>query len=669
MNIFKKWLRIIITFILCVVGFLGTCLSFNQSPEFMTGLDNKLHDWFFYAQTYEKGDSRIVVVDIDDESVKRIGQWPWDRETIALMIEKLALAKTVGLDIVFSEKDRINEFAKKHGVDVIDFDKYLADIIGEQKVVVGFVLDFNNEPDGQKDIFGDLMVNVINLDKDKSFNLEDAFPYFNAKSVLISIDAINEAAFANGFVNYIQEEDAVVRQAPLVAYYNGEVFASLTLNMLARIMNKDAIDVYIKNGQIAAIGVGDKVIKSGIQGIMSINYKGHAPNYEYISAYKLLNGEIKEDYFIDKAVLVGTSAIGLSDLRTSPLDTRFAGVEAHANMLDSMLNDDYLINKKYEALPNYLSFFTLSVLVFFALLSTKIIRIFVYLGMIFIGFITFELYSYLYKGVFYDVSYLFFEYLFFVIAGIFINYFFEYRQKEKIKGKFAAKVSDSVVEELMNSDSNMKVSKRDISIFFSDIRDFTTISEKVGDPEKLVNMLNRYMTPMSDIIMQKKGTVDKYIGDAIMAYFNAPNKVEHHADAALCSAIEQIKALKKLNEELEKEGFFEELNKIEGKHISMINIGIGINTGECIVGEMGSQSRSDYTCIGDPVNLASRIESNCKDEKANILISEFTFAKLQDPNAYELIEIKQGFKAKGKEKEVKIYKCIGYKGENISLWV
>lgn len=159
------------------------------------------------------------------------------------------------------------------------------------------------------------------------------------------------------------------------------------------------------------------------------------------------------------------------------------------------------------------------------------------------------------------MSYLLFEYLFFVIAGIFINYFFEYRQKEKIKSKFAAKVSNSVVEELMNSDSNMKVSKRNISIFFSDIRDFTTISEKVGDPEKLVNMLNRYMTPMSEIIMEKKGTVDKYIGDAIMAYFNAPNEVKNHADAALCSAIEQIRALRKLNEELTKEGFLMSLTK------------------------------------------------------------------------------------------------------------
>lgn len=668
MNILKKWLRIIVTFVMCVIGALVTCFSFNYSPDFMVGLDNKLHDWFFYAQKYEKGDSRIVVIDIDDESVKRVGQWPWDRETIARVIEGLSEAKTVGLDIVFSEKDRINEFAKAHNIDVVDYDKYLAEIIGEQKVVVGFVLDFNNKPDGKKDIFGDLMVNVINLDKDAAFDLKDAFPYFNAQSVLISIDEINEAAFANGFVNYIQEEDAVVRQAPLVAYYDGEVFASLTLNMFARMLDSDSIDVYIKNGSIAGVGVGEHIIKSGIQGIMTIKYKGHAPNYEYVSAYKLLNGEIDKSYFKGKAVLVGTSAIGLSDLRTSPLDTRFAGVEAHANMLDSMLNNDYLVNKKYETLPNYLCYITMAILFFFAFIDSKISRVAIYISLIFGGFVTFELYSYLKLGVFYDVSYLLFEYLFFVIAGIFINYFFEYRQKEKIKSKFAAKVSNSVVEELMNSDSNMKVSKRNISIFFSDIRDFTTISEKVGDPEKLVNMLNRYMTPMSEIIMEKKGTVDKYIGDAIMAYFNAPNEVKNHADAALCSAIEQIRALRKLNEELTKEGFFDELNKVEGKHISMINIGIGINTGECIVGEMGSESRSDYTCIGDPVNLASRIEGNCKDERANILISEFTLKELEDPSKYELVEIEKGFKAKGKEEEVKLYKCLGYKGEDISLW-
>ncbi len=226
-----------------------------------------------------------------------------------------------------------------------------------------------------------------------------------------------------------------------------------------------------------------------------------------------------------------------------------------------------------------------------------------------------------------------------------IYYFFETKQKELIKKKFSKKVSLAVAETLINEDTKdvLEPKEREVSIFFSDIRGFTSISEKLQNPKKVIDFLNFYMTPMAEIITKNGGTIDKFIGDAIMAYWNAPLEVKNHADMAIKSAISQIKRLKKLNIELKKLNF------------PCIDIGIGINTGLVVVGEMGSSGRSDYTIIVDSVNLASRVEGLCKTYKTNILITEFTKNSLKEEYNIEFVD---EVKVRGKKELVKIYKVV-----------
>jgi adenylate cyclase len=232
-----------------------------------------------------------------------------------------------------------------------------------------------------------------------------------------------------------------------------------------------------------------------------------------------------------------------------------------------------------------------------------------------------------------------------VVTIYLIKLFVESKQKERILDKFSTKVSDAVAQTLLKSkDVDLAGEEREITIFFSDIRNFTTISESFGDPKRLIAYLNRYMSPMSEIIIKNRGTIDKYIGDAIMAYWNAPLRVKRHADLALKTALDQLRWLEHLNRELEAEG------------LARIDIGIGIHTGLAVVGEMGSHKRSDYTIIGDSVNTASRIEGLCKEFNAKILISEDVKMQLKDEYIFERVgEIS----LKGKSSKVMIYKVLG----------
>jgi len=228
-----------------------------------------------------------------------------------------------------------------------------------------------------------------------------------------------------------------------------------------------------------------------------------------------------------------------------------------------------------------------------------------------------------------------------------LHYLFESKQKELIKNKFSKKVSKAVAESLIEQGDKdiLEAKEKEISIFFSDIRGFTSISEELANPKKLIDFLNLYMTPMTQIITNNQGTVDKFIGDAIMAYWNAPLEVQNHADKAVQSAITQIKELEKLNISL------------KDKNLPCIDIGIGINSGLAVVGEMGSQGRSDYTIIGDSVNLGSRLESLCKSYGVKIIISEYTKEKLKEEYILKKLD---KVRVKGKKEPVLIYEVLIY---------
>ncbi|MBZ7982927.1 CHASE2 domain-containing protein [Campylobacter sp. RM12647] len=667
---FKKFYSFIVLSILMIVfSFFITI----KEVGIITRLDNLTHDMFFRINAYFnhniKGDSRIAIVDIDEKSLASLGQWPWDRDILACLVYKLNSASVVGFDIYFAESDKRGEITKKmndmefNSLNIPkyhfcqrtqDTDKAFAMALSKTNSILAYAINLGSYINDTEKKLAPLSNQSIAEDNIDYSLLE------HGKNITASIEELSDNAYANGFVNSYSHLDNVIRNAFMMIYYDDgefkQLLPSLSLAMYAKYLGIDDIKAIGDNFKDIHLVLGDKdsfVVNA--HALLGLYFKGKSPHYDYISAIDVLDGTISKEFFKDKIVLIGTSVVGLNDIRSNPLDENLPGVEIHANAIDNLLNDEYLTTPKYSSeilLISLLIIIALSVsFMYFKSIILQVLWHLILLATIILG----HYYFIISKKYLLHTFELILVLAIMGVIGILINFFLESRQKEFIKAKLEKKVSKRVAEQLINTDSNVfSTSKREISVFFSDIRDFTTISENM-DASDLVNFLNKYMTPMSDIIFKYNGTVDKYIGDAVMAYFNAPNDLENHADCALQAAIEQIKALKLLNEDWGKKG------------LPYINIGIGINTGECIVGEMGSLSRSDYTCIGDGVNTASRVESSCKNYKANILISHNTLAALKDASIYEL-ELVDELKLKGKDEATKLYKCSGFKGEKLTLW-
>jgi adenylate cyclase len=461
----------------------------------------------------------------------------------------------------------------------------------------------------------------------------------------MNIKIIQEAGYSSGFFNTIPDSDGIVRSIPMVLKYENRPFPSLSLEMIRAAGGYKKIDVYYDENGVQGVVMGEMQIPTDRFGRLLINYRGPAKTFKYISAYDVYAGKVDKKDIEGKFILVGTSAAGLLDLRATPFDSVYPGVEAHANAIDNIIKGDFLYRPSWAEGANLaLILAGVAITVTLTAYASAALGSALFVAILF-SFVGFEYYMLFHEGIVLNILFPFAAMLLSFMSLSLMNYFLESRQKEFIKAKFAKKVSPAVVEDLLkHSDMNsFEIKEKFVTIFFSDIRGFTTLSEAMGSPKALIGLLNEYMTPMVDIIVESKGTVDKFIGDAIMAYWNAPNEVPNHEDAAVTAAVKQIKSLRELNEKL----------KAAGK--PTIDIGIGINTGDVTVGEMGSYGRADYTIIGDPVNLASRLEGLCKPYHAHIVISEFTKAGLK--NDYTIRELDL-VRVKGKNEPVSIYEVL-----------
>jgi adenylate cyclase len=631
-----------------VVGFIVFLLSaagYFYMPKSVQVFDDKLRDLMFVFRGAKTASKDVVIVDIDEKSLNGLGQWPWSRNKFARVIDNLTKAGVgaIGLDIVFAEADNSSpaKVLKEIGRDAKgapDYDKIAADAIAASPTILGYIFALDN--DGIKPS-GTPSVSCIVAEKNKP---EYEF-LINPYRATLNVSAIQSAGYSSGFFNTIPDSDGIVRSIPLLMRYGGVVYPALSLEMIRAISGAKKIEVYYDEIGVKGIVMGKLEIPTDRFGRLLVNYRGPAKTFKYISAIDVYQGKVAKADLEGKLVLIGTSAAGLLDLRATPFDSVYPGVEAHANALDNMINGEFLCRPSWAEGANILLILgCVAITIMLTAFAGAGVSI-VLFGLLFTGFATFEYYMLFSQGVVLNILFPIVGMLSTFVSLTLMNYFLETRQKEFIKAKFAKKVSPAVVEDLLrNPDPNtFDIKEKFVTIFFSDVRGFTTLSEVMGSPKALIGLLNEYMTPMVDIIVERKGTVDKFIGDAIMAYWNAPNEVKNHEDAAVSSAVLQIKALKVVNEKFASEGK------------PTIDIGIGINTGDVTVGEMGSNGRADYTIIGDPVNLASRLEGLCKPYHAHIVISEFTKAGLK--NDYILRELDL-VKVKGKNEPVSIFEVI-----------
>lgn len=617
---------------------------FLQNTKFMKNINNSLTDSAFLYRGYAPADKRIVIVDVDEKSLKALGQWPWSRNKIAKVLENLTAAgvSIIGLDMVFAERDSSSpiNIAKEANISIEalqDFDKILADMLRQTPTISGFTFNFEetikNEAPSSNAMF-------IEHGKTEEEHL------FKARGITTNIPILQEASYSSGSFNTLPDSDGLVRYVPLVFSYDDTIYPSLSLEMVRALLGESRVELFYDENGMSGIKMGDVEIPTDAHGRLFINYRGGAKSYRYISALDIYNNNFYTKEIEGNIVLLGTSAAGLLDLRAMPFESVYPGVEVHANAIDNLINSDII------ASPSYVRGITMSAIAVSVLVSALIITFATPLfsfGLI-VGFLMLEM-NYFYNMLFEEhllpnFAYPLYSTLITVFILTFMKVYFENRQKMMISEKFSKKVSPQVAAKLLkNAEDAFSVAEVEVTIFFSDIRDFTSISEGFENPKILIDYLNTYMSPMSQIIIDHEGTIDKYIGDAIMAYWNAPLEVENHADKALSAAIKQIAALDALNDTLSKKSYPE------------IKIGIGLHTGSAIVGEMGSEGRSDYTVIGDTINLGSRIEGLCKPYGAKILISEAT--KKQLTKKYQIREVDR-VQVKGKEEAVTIYEVLGF---------
>lgn len=624
--------------------------SYLYIPQTFFSLDNKLRDYLFNIRGELPKNDNIVIVDIDEKALKEYGQWPWSRSVVSDMIQKLtdADAGIIGLDIVFSEPDKTSPHTiaskiKEYTKPLDNYDLILQKTLMSTPTVGGYVFTLNEQTELKSPL-----IPAIFIQK----GLKDNSSLLKAEGAILNIDLLQDSFYSSGFFNIIPDDDGMIRRVPLLIRYDEMVYPSLDLEM-ARIYSAiskveiEGDEVGVKN-----IKFGNFIIPTDHAGRLIINFRGPKKHFRYISAADILNGNFDKMDISGKFVLVGTSAVGLYDLRSTPFDSAIPGIEVHANILDNILQGDFLAEPLNSVLYDIVIIWTI---IFMLVIIFSYINSWLYIPVYVVSlYVLFEMFFYmLFKmGMVLNLLFPLISFITTLILSTSLDYFLASRQREFLKRIFAKKVSKSVMHNLIkNSRENiLEAHEQNVAIFFSDIRGFTSISENIGSSQKLVALLNRYLTPIVDEISHSEGTVDKFIGDAIMAYWNAPNEVENYADKAVSSALQQIEILEDLNTDLKKE-----FNVI-------LKIGIAIHTGEVTVGEMGSLGRSDYTIIGDNVNLASRLEGLNKVYGSTIIISKDTKDLLEEEYTLRSLDI---VRVKGKQKSVEIFEVTASTDEMI----
>ena len=635
--------------------------------RFINQLENYSYDLRLNLLMPRTVDKRIVIVDIDEKSLAEQGRWPWGRNKLALMIDTLFVdynINTLGFDVVFAEKDESsglntlkmmqdtlkNDAAFASAFSAIepklDYDQIFADSLKNRKVVLGYYF----QTSGDNNRIGQLPAEIFSVDSFDSANLGFA----KATGYGANLAVLQKNAFSAGHFNPEPDEDGITRKISVFIQYQQNYYESLALAVARAYLNTPVIEA-----KFASFGVGENYaglesFKLGnkrvpVDGNIAslVPYRGAQGSFQYISASDVLNKKIPVATLKNKIVLVGTTAPGLMDLRSTPVQSNYPGVEVHANFISGILDNNL---KQRPAFTNGIEFILIilaGLLLTFTLphlnpLKASLLTLGVLGAILGINFASWQLLN-LVLPIAASLLMISFIYLLNMSYGFFV----ESRAKRQLTGLFGQYVPPDLVAEMADNPEaiNLKGESRDMTVLFSDVRGFTTISEGL-DPAQLALLMNEFLSPMTKIIHEHRGTIDKYMGDAIMAFWGAPLPDEQHAQHALNAALQMQAATVKISEQFVKKGW------------PAIKMGFGLNTGNMVVGNMGSSFRMAYTVMGDSVNLGSRLESLTKNYGVDIIVSEYVKAQVADMVYRELDTVR----VKGKDKPVTIYEPIGKLG-------
>lgn len=618
-----------------VIGFLSAVLTlfiYRQKFNFLDGVDLKLKDARFKIRKNIQPDSRVVIVAIDSKSINELGRWPWKRSVIAGLVDGLKEygAKVVALDIVFSEPSDISE------------DTILSKSIAKNgNVILGYFFRDEQEDTNPE------AISQIESSKIKLVKIAEgvtSVPLPQSSFVETDIPLIGRGALDFGFFNIVPEPDGPVRRSNLLMLYNGEIYPSLALKALRHYTGREII-LEIAPFGISSMRLGQKFIPLDESGRLAVNYYGKSGTITTISAVDVIKRRLKNEELKDRIAFVGATEVGIYDMRATPVESAFPGVEIHATVVSNALQERFILRDTRIIAIEILcmALFPLILAFLLGLLRNSFFGMVIFIltagSYVFFNYSLFNIYSI-------DMSLLYplaSTAMAFIGSEAYRNLVVE-KKNRYLKKAFSSYVSPELVTEIIKNPDRLALggAKKEITVFFSDIRGFTGISEKLA-PDMLVLLLNEYLGPMTRVVLKNKGTLDKYIGDAIMAIYNAPLDVPGHPEKACQTAIEMIKELKEVN------------NSFKEKGLPSLDIGIGINTGFAVVGNMGADMRFDYTAIGDTVNLASRLEGQNKYYGTHIILSEFTAEKVKGKFLIREIDL---LRVVGREKPSAVFELM-----------
>lgn len=605
-----------------------------MNVNFFEVLEDKTLDVQFKLRGTVKPGPETVIATIDERSIKNLGRFPWPRSTWGRVVDRLTEegAKVIVFDVFFSEPET-----------VASDDLFQRAIMQSGRVVLPMVFDFAEGGDKETGFTDQKLDFLLPSAYMAMKNTDQSFGAPTAKMVLPTLLRFSTYAKTLAHINMSPDVDGTLRWEMLAIEYQGDYYAPIGLQ--AARLYRDTPPEKMALDFSGDVQVGDTVIPTDEFGRMLINYRGPNRTFPMYSISDLLDRTLPAGTFKDKIVLIGATAIGIYDLRVTPFSTNMAGIEKHASVVDNILRGDFL--RKVPDLDIPLIFaFTLILGILIPRLGAKAgAALFI---LLFAGYSVFVYSLFVSKGIWfsyiYPASALFFGYT----SQTAYRFFTEERRARDIRKMFSSYVSKRIVDELIRDPSKAKLGgdRKEISVLFSDIRGFTSFSEK-HRPEEVVMQLNEYLGAMTNIVFEYDGTLDKFVGDAVMAFWGAPLDQADHAERACKCSLTMIEKLQELQKKWESEGKY------------VIDIGVGINTGDMIVGNMGAEGKKmDFTVIGDNVNLGARLESLTRKYNNHIIISEFTYSKVKD-----IVKVNElgSVTVKGKEVPVVIYDLVGLK--------
>ncbi|MFD6318446.1 adenylate/guanylate cyclase domain-containing protein [Methylorubrum populi] len=602
----------------------------------------------------------VAIVDIDEASLKEFGQWPWTRTRLAAICGKLqeAGAAIVAFDIVFSEPDRLSppllaetlpdlsEAARADLRAQPDSDRVFAEAIGRMPVVLGQTAASTPVAwtgEGPPPQTGTAVVGT-EFDPDRALI---GFP-----GLIRNLPVLERAAAGRGVFTISPERDGVVRRVPMVLRAGGTVVPTLALDILRVATGADTLLIRTDDTGVVSIRLPELTVPTDPRGQIWVRFSPHDPGL-YVSAKDLLNGTVPPDRLREKIVLVGTSSVGLLDNRTTPLDRSMPGVEIHAQLLENLLTGATLTVPNEATLieAGATAAVSLAIILFAPILGALGLLLF---GGLVAGQLVFlSWYRFSTNGILFDATFPLLTTFLVYLTLVFTNYFREQTGRKRIRAAFGRYLSPALVEQLALSPESLRLGgeERRLTIMFSDVRGFTAIAEFYkDDPAGLTALMNRFLTPLTHAILDRQGTIDKYMGDAIMAFWNAPLRDEAHEHHAAAAALDMLARMDALNAARRSEA------EAGGHPVLPLDVGIGINTGSCVVGNMGSDLRFDYSVLGDPVNVASRLEGQSKLYGVKIVLGAATADAIRD--RYPVLELDR-VRVKGKQEPETVFTLVG----------